>query len=66
MSKVIMSIEHEEESVVKLSDLTPREEELLRRLTTSNIGKTLIFVTHRPAVLKYCTNILRIEKSAGQ
>ena len=32
MSKVIMSIEHEEESVVKLSDLTPREEELLRRV----------------------------------
>ena len=42
------------------------EEELLRRLTTSNTGKTLIFVTHRPAVLKYCTNILRIEKTAGQ
>lgn len=32
MSKVIMTIEHEEESAVKLSDLTPREEELLRRV----------------------------------
>lgn len=38
------------------------EEELLHRLTTSNTGKTLIFVTHRPAVLKYCTNILKIER----
>lgn len=42
------------------------EEELLRRLTTSNTGKTLIFVTHRPAVLKYCNNILKIGKTAEQ
>lgn len=37
------------------------EEEMLRRLTTTRIGKTLIFVTHRPAVLKYCNRQLRIE-----
>lgn len=37
------------------------EEEMLRRLTTTRIGKTLIFVTHRPAVLKYCSRQLRIE-----
>ena len=37
------------------------EEELLHRLTTSHTGKTLIFVTHRPAVLKYCDNILKID-----
>lgn len=42
------------------------EEELLSRLTASNTGKTLIFVTHRPAVLKYCTNVLKIEKATGQ
>ena len=38
------------------------EQEMLRRLTQSKIGKTLIFVTHRPAVMDYCTQVLRIEK----
>lgn len=38
------------------------EQEMLRRLTQSKIGKTLIFVTHRPAVIDYCTQVLRIEK----
>ena len=38
------------------------EQEMLKRLTQSQIGKTLIFVTHRPAVIDYCTQVLRIEK----
>lgn len=38
------------------------EKELLRRLTSAKTGKTLIFVTHRPAALSYCNNVLRIEK----
>ena len=38
------------------------EKEMLRRLTESQIGKTLIFVTHRPAVIEYCTQVLHIEK----
>ena len=38
------------------------EQEMLKRLTQSHIGKTLIFVTHRPAVIDYCTQVLRIEK----
>ena len=38
------------------------EQEMLRRLTRSQIGKTLIFVTHRPAVMEYCTQVLKIEK----
>ena len=38
------------------------EKEMLGRLTQSKIGKTLIFVTHRPAVIDYCTQVLRIEK----
>ena len=38
------------------------EKELLRRLTKENIGKTLIFVTHRPAIIEYCDQILRIDK----
>ena len=38
------------------------EQEMLKRLAQSHIGKTLIFVTHRPAVIDYCTQVLRIEK----
>lgn len=40
------------------------EEELLQRLTCSHIGKTLIFVTHRPAIIKYCDSVLEIEKNS--
>ena len=40
------------------------EQEMLKRLTQSQIGKTLIFVTHRPAVINYCTQMLKIEKPA--
>lgn len=38
------------------------EQEMLRRLTSSQTGKTLIFVTHRPAIIEYCDKVLRIEK----
>jgi ABC-type multidrug transport system fused ATPase/permease subunit len=38
------------------------EHELLRRLTGRQTGKTLIFVTHRPAIMEYCTQVLRIDK----
>lgn len=38
------------------------EQEMLHRLTSSQIGKTLIFVTHRPAIIQYCDKVLRIEK----
>ena len=38
------------------------EQELLRRLTQSQIGKTLIFVTHRPAIIEYCNQVLTFEK----
>ena len=38
------------------------EQEMLKRLTQSQIGKTLIFVTHRPAVIDYCSQVLRIER----
>ena len=38
------------------------EQEMLRRLTQSQIGKTLIFVTHRPAIMQYCNQVLKIEK----
>jgi ABC-type multidrug transport system fused ATPase/permease subunit len=41
------------------------EQEMLRRLTQSQIGKTLIFVTHRPAIMQYCNQVLRIEKNNG-
>lgn len=38
------------------------EQEMLKRLTECKIGKTLIFVTHRPAVIKHCTQVLKIER----
>lgn len=34
------------------------EQEMLKRLTKGHIGKTLIFVTHRPAIIKYCNRVL--------
>lgn len=37
------------------------EKELLHRLTSQESGKTLIFVTHRPAVMQYCTQVLKIS-----
>lgn len=36
------------------------EKEMLHRLSTSRTGKTFLFVTHRPAVLKHCNKVLRI------
>jgi ABC-type multidrug transport system fused ATPase/permease subunit len=39
------------------------ENNLLKRLTQSQIGKTLIFVTHRPAIIGYCDQVLRVEKN---
>lgn len=36
------------------------EKKMLQRLTSVQTGKTLIFVTHRPAVLEYCSKVLRI------
>lgn len=38
------------------------EEQLLKRLLANN-GKTIIFITHRQAVLKYVNRTLRIEKT---
>ena len=38
------------------------EQEMLKRLTQSRTGKTLIFVTHRPAIMQYCNQVLRIER----
>ena len=39
------------------------EQEMLKRLTQSQLGKTLIFVTHRSAVIDFCNQVLRIEKT---
>ena len=38
------------------------EAQLLRNILGSN-DKTIIFITHRPAVVEYCDSVLRIEKS---
>ena len=39
------------------------EQEMLKRLTKNRSGKTLIFVTHRPAVIEHCTQVLKIERT---
>ncbi len=39
------------------------EKELLHRLTTQKSDKTLIFVTHRTAVLDYCDKVLDINNN---
>ena len=39
------------------------EQELLKRLTQQKIGKTLVFVTHRPAVIKHCNRVLEIKRT---
>ena len=37
------------------------EEKLLRNLSSSAVGKTIIFITHRDNVVKYCDNVLAIS-----
>lgn len=39
------------------------EQEMLTRVTKEKRDKTLIFVTHRPAVIKHCTQVLKIERT---
>lgn len=39
------------------------EQEMLKRITEKRKDKTLIFVTHRPAVIEFCNQVLRIEKT---
>lgn len=54
-------------SVLILDEITSAldeetEKKLLERLTSAKTGKTLIFITHRPAALKYCNNTLKIDR----
>ena len=37
------------------------EQELLRRISEGERGKTLIFITHRPSVTDYCDRIIKIK-----
>lgn len=39
------------------------ELEMLKRLTVKNTDRTLIFVTHRPAVIRHCTQLLEIKRT---
>lgn len=39
---------------------TETEQELITRLTATQEGKTLIFITHRPAIVEHCDQVLRI------
>ena len=44
------------------SALDPETERQLLRNVLSSHDKTIIFITHRPAVVDYCDQTLRIEK----
>ena len=37
------------------------ERRLLHNVATTQRGKTVIFITHRPSVLEYCDHVLRID-----
>ena len=45
------------------SALDPDTERLLLGNILSGKDKTIIFVTHRPAVVDYCDRVLKIEKN---
>ncbi|MBP3228684.1 MAG: ABC transporter ATP-binding protein [Bacteroidaceae bacterium] len=42
---------------------TQTEREVVRRIVEARRGATLIFVTHRPEVLKYCTQTITLAKN---
>ena len=44
------------------SALDPDTERQLLQNILANHDKTIIFITHRPAVVDYCDQVLRIEK----
>ena len=45
------------------SALDPQTERQLLQNLLSSHGKTIIFITHRPAVMEYCDRILKIERN---
>lgn len=57
-------------SIIILDEVTSAldeetEKEMLKRLTSDLAGKTLIFITHRPAIIEYCTQVLRINRQGN-
>ena len=48
------------------SALDPETERQLLQNILSSHDKTIIFITHRPAVVDYCDQVLRIERKTGQ
>ena len=38
------------------------EKLIIQRLLSRCQGKTLIFITHRPAILEHCTQIIQIKR----
>lgn len=57
-------------SIIILDEVTSAldeetEKEMLKRLTSDLAGKTLIFITHRPAIMEYCTQVLKINRQGN-
>ena len=48
------------------SALDPETERQLLRNILSEHDKTIIFITHRPAVIDYCDQTLKLEKYGKQ
>ena len=42
------------------------ERHLLHNIATTQQGKTLIFITHRPSVLEYCDRVLKVNREDSQ
>ena len=45
------------------SALDPETERQLLQSILSGRDRTIIFITHRPAVIDYCDQVLRIDKA---
>ena len=52
-----------DESTSALDEST--EEGVVQRLVQYCAGRTLIFITHRPAVLRYCTHQVHLARPDG-
>ena len=52
-----------DESTSALDEST--EEGVVQRLVEYCAGRTLIFITHRPAVLRYCTHQVHLARPDG-
>jgi len=39
------------------------EQQLLKNLSSRDVGQTIICVTHRPAVIEYCSQVIEMKRA---